>query len=50
MNPKTGSIAIYKDGKLEVKLEKDTVWLSQAQIAGLFQTERSDVTKHLINI
>ena len=47
-------IVIYKDkdGKinLEAKLEKETIWLTQAQIALLFGTERPAITKHLANI
>ena len=47
-------IVIYraKDKKiqLEVKLEEETVWLTQKQIATLFKTERSVITKHLQNI
>lgn len=35
---------------LEVSLEKDTVWLSQAQMADLFGTKRPAITKHLNNI
>jgi hypothetical protein len=35
---------------LEVRLERDTVWLSQAQMADLFQRERSVITKHLGNV
>ncbi|TSC53756.1 MAG: filamentation induced by camp protein fic [Parcubacteria group bacterium LiPW_39] len=42
-------IIIYT-GKVEVTVEKDTVWLMQKQIAELFDTERSVVTKHLRNI
>ena len=49
-----GEIVIYqaKDKKiqLEVKLERDTVWLNQKQIADLFGIERSVITKHLRNI
>jgi len=49
-----GSIVIYKakDGKaeLKVKMEKETVWLTQAQIAELFGTKRPAITKHLGNI
>lgn len=49
-----GEIAIYKTSdkriQLEVKLEKETVWLSQKQIAQLFKTDRSVITKHLHNI
>ena len=36
--------------RLEVRLENETVWLSQAQIAKLFEVDRSVVTKHLQNI
>ncbi len=35
---------------LEVKLKDETVWLTQAQMAELFLTERSVITKHLRNI
>lgn len=52
--PSKGEIVIYrtKDKKiqLEVTLEQETVWLSQKQIATLFKTERSVITKHLQNI
>ena len=36
--------------KLEVRLENDTVWLTQQQIADLFGTKRQAITKHLANI
>lgn len=36
--------------KLEVRLEEETVWLTQQQIADLFGTKRSAITKHLSNI
>ena len=36
--------------KLEVRLESETVWLTQAQIAALFGTKRPAITKHLKNI
>ncbi len=35
---------------LEVKLKDETVWLTQFQMAELFATERSVITKHLRNI
>jgi len=35
---------------LDVRLEEETVWLSQAQISDLFGIERSVTTKHLRNI
>jgi prophage maintenance system killer protein len=49
-----GEIVIYqpKTGgpRFEVALEKETVWLTQAQIALLFGTQRPAITKHLMNI
>ncbi|GHV72237.1 DNA-binding protein [Spirochaetia bacterium] len=36
--------------KLEVRLEDETVWLTQDQIALLFGTKRPAITKHLGNI
>jgi len=35
---------------MEVRLEQDTVWLTQAQMSDLFQRERTVITKHLRNI
>ena len=36
--------------RLEVRVESETVWLSQAQMAELFGTKRPAITKHLNNI
>jgi len=36
--------------KLDVLVDKDTVWLGQEQIAELFGTKRPAITKHLVNI
>lgn len=51
---KTGEILLYQaeDGQttLDVQLEKDTVWLTQAQMADLFDLDRSVMTKHIRNI
>jgi death-on-curing family protein len=51
---KQQNIVIYKDSKGNVELKSDveneTVWASQAQIAELFKTERSVITKHVNNI
>lgn len=33
--------------KLQVRLEDDTVWLTQEQMAELFQRERTVITKHI---
>ena len=47
-------IIIYQteDGqtKVDVRMENDTVWLTQQQIAELFGTKRPAITKHLKNI
>lgn len=49
-----GEIIIYQseDGytELNVRLDGDTVWLSQAQIAHLFQTDRTSIVRHINNI
>lgn len=48
-----GEIVLYQPDeavKLEVRLEDDTVWLTQEQIAALFGTKRPAITKHLNNI
>lgn len=48
-----GEIILYqpdKAVKLEVRLEDETVWLTQEQIADLFGTKRPAITKHLNNI
>ncbi|MGZ9076219.1 MAG: virulence RhuM family protein [Burkholderiaceae bacterium] len=46
-------VALYEapggEVRLEVRLDSDTVWLTQAQMADLFGRERSVVTKHLRN-
>lgn len=47
-------IQIYQseDGKTEiqVKLEKDTVWLNQYQLEDLFQTNRTSINRHISNV
>ncbi len=47
-------ILLYQteDGQtmIDVRLEEETVWLSQAQMSELFQKERSVITKHIKNI
>lgn len=48
------SVIIYKseddEVQLEVKIINETVWLTQAQMAQLFGTQRQAITKHLKNI
>ena len=45
------SIVLYTtdDGntQLEVKLENDTVWLTQSQMAELFGRDRSVIARHI---
>lgn len=47
-------IVIYQseDGRtqIDVKLEGETVWLSQAQMSELFQTDRTVINRHIRNI
>lgn len=47
-------IIIYQtdDGvtNLEVKMDKDTVWLTQAQMVELFQTTKQNVSLHVNNV
>ena len=47
-------IVIYQteDGQtqIDVRLENETVWLTQAQMAELFQTDRTSIVRHINNI
>ncbi len=49
-----GEIIIYQaeDGltRIEVRIEEETVWLSQQQMAELFQTSRTNVVEHIKHI
>lgn len=50
---KKGEIVIYKSPKgpeIEVKLEKDTIWLDAHLIAKLFDVKRPAIVKHINNI
>lgn len=51
---KNGNIVIYQseDGqtRIEVRMEDETVWLSQQQMAELFQTSRTNVVEHIKHI
>ena len=50
----SGEIVIYQnqDGtiKIDVRLEEDTVWLNQTQIALLFGKGRTTITEHINNV
>ena len=48
-----GEIILYQPDesvRMDVRIEDETVWLTQAQIAELFETKRQAITKHLKNI
>ena len=48
-----GEIILYQPDetvRLEVRLEDETVWLTQAQMAELFQTTKNNVTIHIGNV
>lgn len=48
-----GEIVLYRRGDapaIDVRLDGDTVWLSQQQLADLFQTSRTNVVEHISNI
>ena len=54
MQTTDSNIAIYQtpDGEtiIDVRLEGDTVWLSQAQLASLYNTDRTSIGRHIRNI
>ena len=49
--PGRGEVILYQteDGQtqMDVKLENETVWLTQAQMAVLFQRDRTVITRHI---
>ena len=49
-----GTIAVYQseDGKIRIdaKLENETVWLTQAQMAELFQSSKANINEHISRI
>ena len=51
---KQDQIVIYQteDGQtqIDVRLENETVWLTQAQMAELFQKDRTVITRHINNV
>ena len=54
MEEKNNNIVIYQtdDGmaKIDVKLEDETVWLSQQQMADLYDTTKQNISLHIKNI
>lgn len=50
---KSNEIIVYRPDStlsLEVRVEDETVWLTQAQMTDLFQTTRNNITLHIRNI
>ncbi len=48
-----GEIILYQPDeavKLEVRLENETVWLTQAQLVELFQSSKANISEHIKNI
>ena len=51
--PQTGEIILYQPDetvRLKVRLEDDTVWLTQQQMAELFQKDQSVIARHIGNV
>lgn len=52
--PSRGEVLVYEAPgggvRVDVRLEQETVWLSQQQMAELFGRERSVISKHLRNV
>lgn len=50
--PSKGEIVVYQPNetvRLEVRLENETVWLSQEQMIALFERDRSVISRHIRN-
>ena len=52
MQEKKNEIILFEDGdvKLEVSMKDETVWLTQKQMAELFNKDRKTITRHIQNI
>ena len=52
IEPPRGQVIIYRDGalRLQVRLDGQTVWLTQAGMAELFQTTPQNITIHIKSI
>ncbi|MBR5039145.1 MAG: DNA-binding protein [Prevotella sp.] len=48
-----GEIVMYQPDetiRLEVRMDGETVWLNQQQMAELFATDRTSIAKHILNV
>ena len=53
LSEEKGEIVLYQPNdniRLEVRLQDETVWLTQQQMAELFNTTRNNITLHIGNI
>jgi len=53
MEPNKGEIVMYQPDetiRLEVRVENETVWLTQQQITDLFQRDRTVINRHINNV
>ena len=52
LEPAAGQLLIYRDGalNLQVRLDGQTVWLTQLQMAELFQTTKQNISLHVLNV
>ena len=51
--PQKNEIVVYQPDetlRLDVRLENETVWLTQGQMADLFQRDRTVITRHIGNV
>ena len=52
--PQPGEIVLYQRGDgqpaIEVRLDGDTVWVTQAQLVELFQSSKANISEHISNI
>lgn len=49
----SGEIILYQRGDapaIDVRLDGDTVWLSQAQLVDLFDSSKANISEHIRNI
>ena len=53
MSEKENQIVVYRPNdtiRLDVRLEDETVWLTQSQMTDLFQRDRTVITRHINNV
>ena len=53
LSEEKGEVVLYQPNdniRLEVRLQDETVWLTQQQMAELFNTTRNNITLHIGNI